>query len=280
MQQHTFHLSTEDRMQLYVQVWQPFQKPKAVICLVHGIGEHSSRYHKWAEQFVQQNYAVISFDQRGHGLSSGKRGVISSYQNLMDDIDRILEEANNLFQDIPCFLYGHSMGGGEVLNHLIRRKSNYLGVISTSPWIITQAAPPKIAMLFLRLLNKLIPLFRIKTSFDSKMLSHNEEVARKYNEDKLVHHMVSFRLFVDAYDAGYHIMQNSAKITKPLLLLHGSDDQITDPQASKKIAAEIPNCCTFIEYEKAYHELHNDFCSNQAFSDIVKWLELQLITNN
>lgn len=268
-----------DHTRLFVQTWQPEKDPKAVICLVHGIGEHSSRYYKWAERFVENGYAVVAFDQRGHGLSEGKRGVISSYQDFMSDIDEMLEEINILFPNTPSILYGHSMGGGEVLNHLLKGNANYLGVISTSPWIVTQVAPFKFVILFLRLMNKIIPLFSITTSFDPTVLTHDKGEVKKYKEDELIHHKVSFRLFVDAYDAGYHVLQNVNILEKPLLLLHGDDDQVTSCEASQTFFNNCSNRCTFIKYEKAYHELHNDYCRDLVFSDILLWIELRLREN-
>lgn len=279
MEHYIYHENTDKQSKLFFQVWQPSTTPKAVICLVHGIGEHSSRYHDWSELFVEKNIAVVSYDQRGHGLSGGIRGVIPSYEKLMDDIDFVLEEAEQKFNGVPCFLYGHSMGGGEVLNHLISRKSNYWGVISTSPWIITQEAPPKIVIPFLRLLSNLFPSFTIKTSFDAKRLSHIEKVWVKYNEDELIHHLVSFRLFIGAYDAGYRVLQNPDKVKKPLLLLHGTDDRITNPNASKIFSEGVANKCTYIQYNKAYHELHNEFCRLDVFADIINWIETQLAEN-
>lgn len=270
------HYTLPDQIRIFSQSWQPENEPKAIICLVHGIGEHSSRYHLWAERFVSKNYAVVSFDQRGHGLSDGKRGLIPSYEKLMDDIDWMLDKVNELFPEKAVFLYGHSMGGGEVLNHLICRKPNYLGVISTSPWIVSQAAPSKVVIPIVRFLYKLIPSFRIKTVFDSNTLSHNKEVVKKYDEDELVHPMVSFRLFVEAYDAGYRVLNNSEKVNKPLLLLHGGEDKITDPKASAKFSKAASSFCTYKEYAEGYHELHNDFCHDEVFSDIVEWLECRL----
>ncbi len=278
MEHYIYHINKGTR--LFVQVWEPAFKPKAFICLVHGIGEHNSRYHAWAERFVNKGFAVVGFDQRGHGLSEGKRGLISSYSDFMQDIDLILDEGNRRFKNIPCFLYGHSMGGGEVLNHLIRCKSNYIGVISTSPWLITQAAPPKIAIPFLRLMNKLAPSLCLKTSFDSQMLSRDTNIPTSYDEDDLVHHMLSFRLFVDAYDAGYFALENANRISKPLLLLHGGGDQVTDCEASRSFFEKSTNWCTFIKYENAYHELHNDLCKEKVFADITEWIEARLIEIN
>lgn len=273
------HIHSFDNTRLFVQTWQPNGNCKAVICLVHGIGEHSSRYYKWAERFVENGYALLSFDQRGHGLSDGKRGVISSYEDFMNDIDVMLGETNKLFPDLPFFLYGHSMGGGEVLNHLLKRNSNYLGVISTSPWIVSQASPPKFVIPFLRVMNKIIPAFSISTSFDSTLLSHDKEEVKKYKEDELIHYKVSFRLFVDAYDAGYFVLDNCTDLQKPLLLIHGTDDEVTSCEASQAFSENYTNNCTFIKYDKALHELHHDFCKNLVFSDVLLWCESLLNDN-
>lgn len=275
----TSHLTSFDNTRLFVQTWQPKGKCKAAICLVHGIGEHSSRYQEWAERFVSNGFAIVSFDQRGHGLSEGKRGVIASYEDFMRDIDLVVDYTNNLFSNLPSFLYGHSMGGGEVLHHLLNRKANYRGVISTSPWIISQEAPSKFLLPLIRAFNKIIPSFTIATSFDAKRLSHDKEVWKKYNEDALIHHRISFRLFVDAYDAGCSLLKNTNSLAKPLLLLHGNADEVTDSSASKLFAESHTKECTYIQYDKAYHELHHEFCKQQVFKDIVGWINSQLVDN-
>ncbi|WP_372755309.1 lysophospholipase [Labilibaculum sp.] len=269
-----------DNTRLFVQTWFPEKDCKASICLVHGIGEHSSRYHEWAEQFAEQGFAIVSYDQRGHGLSEGKRGVISSYDDFMQDIDVMLDYTNNLFPNATSFLYGHSMGGGEVLHHLTNRKTNYLGVISTSPWIISQEAPPKFLLPIIRAFNKVIPSFSITTSFNAKLLSHDKQVWKKYEEDELIHHRISFRLFIDAYDAGCALLKNTKSLQKPLLLLHGNADEITDCHASKLFADSVGNNCTHIQYDKAYHELHHEFCKQQVFQDILSWINAQLEQNH
>ena len=51
------------------------EKPKAVMSLVHGFGEHCMRYVPMAEDLNAQGIAVVAIDLRGHGRSEGKRGV-------------------------------------------------------------------------------------------------------------------------------------------------------------------------------------------------------------
>lgn len=267
-----FNISSFDNTSLFAQSWSPKKEAKAILILVHGIGEHSSRYHNWAEQFVNSGFAVFAYDQRGHGLSSGKRGVISFYDDFMKDIDYVLSEASNKFPEIPQFLYGHSMGGGEVLNHLLKNNSNYIGVISTSPWIISQASPPKIIIPFIRFFNYLLPKLCIETKFDSNLLSHDKEISKRYDKDELVHNKISFRLFVSAYDAGYQVLNCKQKINKPLLLLHGTDDQITEPKASELFANNNKENCKFKMWKGGFHELHNETFSIEVFHYICKWM--------
>ena len=85
---HTdFHWRTgTDQLKIYGQVWQPLpgNEVKAVIALVHGMGEHSGRYRRFAEFLTQKGIAIISFDQRGHGKSQGKKGHITHYNQLLE----------------------------------------------------------------------------------------------------------------------------------------------------------------------------------------------------
>ena len=93
MQHIEFTQQAPDGVQFYFQGWQPETPPKAVVCLVHGLGEHSGRYAHVAAALNDAGYALLGFDLRGHGKSGGPRGHTPSYETLMDDIGRLLAEA-------------------------------------------------------------------------------------------------------------------------------------------------------------------------------------------
>ena len=122
MQHIEFTQQAPDGVQFYFQGWQPETPPKAVVCLVHGLGEHSGRYAHVAAALNDAGYALLGFDLRGHGKSGGPRGHTPSYETLMDDIGRLLAEAAQRYPGQPQFLYGHSLGGNLVLNYALRRK--------------------------------------------------------------------------------------------------------------------------------------------------------------
>ncbi|MFN3802414.1 alpha/beta hydrolase, partial [Belliella pelovolcani] len=52
--------STHDGLKLYLQAWIP-EQPKASLLLVHGLGEHSSRYVHFADRLVKEGIAVFTF---------------------------------------------------------------------------------------------------------------------------------------------------------------------------------------------------------------------------
>ena len=76
MTHQEFSLLTKDGLNLFAQAWDTDKTPQAAVCLVHGLGEHSSRYQHVAEAFNRAGFAMLAFDHRGHGKSPGKRGHI------------------------------------------------------------------------------------------------------------------------------------------------------------------------------------------------------------
>ena len=67
MQHSEFDWKTSDGLKLYAQDWRPETESKGLVCLVHGLGEHSGRYVHLAALLNQAGYALVAFDLRGHG---------------------------------------------------------------------------------------------------------------------------------------------------------------------------------------------------------------------
>jgi len=59
---------------------------RAVIVVVHGLGEHAGRYHALAECLHEWNFAVWAHDHFGHGESTGARGGLPGELRLVDDL--------------------------------------------------------------------------------------------------------------------------------------------------------------------------------------------------
>ncbi len=276
MVQKEFSLKTADGLSLYAQSWQPIEKEKAAVCLVHGIGEHSGRYQHVAAALVNAGYAMMGFDFRGHGKSEGLRGHVPSLEAVFGDIELLIAETRGRFSGVPLFIYGHSMGG-LVLNYLIEEKPDLVGAIVTSPNLRLAFEPPAFKVALGKMMDKILPTFTQASELDTEALSRDPTVARAYNADPLVHDQVSARLFVSViYEASQWSMAHAEEIALPLLLMHGSSDRLTSADASRKFAEKAGDCCTLKIWDGFYHELHNEPEKAEVLKYIINWIDKSL----
>lgn len=275
MVQKEFCWTTEDGVNIFGQLWQPVDETRAVVCLVHGLGEHSSRYKTLPRRLVDAGFALVAFDMRGHGKSGGKRGHTPSYKDMMDGISRLLGEASVRFPEKDLFLYGHSMGGNLVINYALRYKSHIKGVIATGPWLRLSNPPGPCMIRVAKLLDRFWPSLRTWNGIKPKSLSHREK-EKHSAKDPYMHPWISMRTFVEVHEAGYYALRHAADLRYPLLLLHGSEDNVTSAEASREFARSAKDNCSIIIYEGLYHEVHNEPRNEEIFSDVVSWLDSNL----
>jgi alpha-beta hydrolase superfamily lysophospholipase len=79
-------------------------QPKAVIVLVHGLGEHCGWHAHIGAMLAEKGYALLGFDLRGHGKSGGPRGHTPSFEAFMKDIDSMFEQASARYPGIRQFI--------------------------------------------------------------------------------------------------------------------------------------------------------------------------------
>ncbi len=142
-----FNIKLSNGQILKGMIQSPGENLKAVILFVHGIGEHVHRYDHWAALFNKEGIGFVGVDLPGHGRSDGKRGHIKSYALLEEMIDILLKSCSQTFPGIPIYIYGHSLGGGIVLDYILRRNPEVKGAIVTSPYLRLAFEPPKIKLL-------------------------------------------------------------------------------------------------------------------------------------
>jgi alpha-beta hydrolase superfamily lysophospholipase len=267
---------TSDGVQMYAQGWGPDKKPRAVVCLTHGMGEHVGRYGHVGENLSKAGYALLGFDLRGHGRSQGPRGHTPSYQVLMDDIAAFLNQADERYPSLPRFLYGHSLGGNLVLNYALRRKPDLAGVIATGPWLKLAFQPTSSKVTLGRVMNNLLPGFSQSSGLETAALSHDPQVVQAYQEDPLVHDKISARMFVSVYESGLWALEHAADFPLPLLLMHGGADRLTSVEATRQFAQAAGKNVSLQVWDGWYHEIHNEPEQAKVFKVMTKWLEAHL----
>ena len=126
--QHTeTTVQTSGGLELYVQRWQADVPTRAVIAIVHGIGEHSGRYMNLVNHLVPRGNVLCGVDLRGHGRSPGPRGHIDRWEDYREDLRSLLQWILTWESAQPRFVLGHSMGALVVLDFVLRHPDGLAG---------------------------------------------------------------------------------------------------------------------------------------------------------
>ncbi len=152
----------KEKKRIFAQSWLPEDHPKGIICLVHGLGEHSGRYARWAELFAKAGYGMLAVDLPGHGRTEGRLAYVRSYEDLLDCVDLLINKAEELFPGLPRILYGHSMGGNIAINYAISREAPVKALIASSPWLRLTFRVSTLDLALGRMMNNLLPRVRFK----------------------------------------------------------------------------------------------------------------------
>ena len=249
----------------------PGENARAVILMVHGLGEHIQRYNYWADLFKKEGIGFAGLDLPGHGRSEGRRGNIKSYAVLEEMIDILLTSCRKTFPGVPVFIYGHSLGGGIVLDYLIRKNPKVKGAIVTSPWLRLSFEPSRIKLIMASVMKYLLPGLIQPSGLHVSHISHDQKVVEKYNTDPLVHGKISVSLFYGAMMAAKYSLNHASELKVPTLILHGSNDLICSPEGSREFAAKTTMAELKI-WDGGYHELHNEPFKEEVFLYIMKWI--------
>ena len=252
------------------------KSPRAVIALVHGQGEHIGRYDALAQWFNQRGIAVVGYDQQGHGQSEGKRGHAKNLEVLLDDIGLLLEKTQEMYPNTPVFLYGHSMGGGLVLNYATRREPVLCGLIATAPWIRLAFEAPAFKVVAGRILKVFMPTLTLPTGLAAHFISHDEAVVKAYKSDPLVHDKMSAAAGIALLEGAKWLDHWEGEFKIPVLLQHGGDDKITSADATRRFSERVKGDVTHHEWPRLYHEIHQEKEKEEVFEYTLKWMEIKL----
>lgn len=268
---------SKDGLKFYVRGWEPDGGPKAVVMLVHGLGEHTGRYAHVAEALTQAGYALVGFDLRGHGKSAGARGHFPSLEAVMQDLNGFLVFLVGRYpKDLPLFIYGHSLGGLLTLAFTLKVRPNVKGVVVTAPGLRSALQEQKAKMMLAKVLGSIAPAITLPSGLDPKTLSHDPQVVEAYVNDPLVHDKTSTGFGKAALGAIDFVFENAAKFPVPLLVMYGSEDKLTYPSGGQDFVKLISGDVMFKLWDGMYHEIHNEPEKAQVLKFIIDWLDAHL----
>ncbi len=253
-------------------------RPRAVVLIVHGLGEHAGRYVALAQRLNDWGFCVRAYDQRGHGESNGARGVLAADNILLQDLGEVLRETRAQLSQpwsCPLILLGHSMGGLVAAALVERQPSAVDALVLSSPALDLGLGAWQKFMLSLRY--RLAPDLTLSSRLDPSKISHAPAVFEAYRNDELVHRRVSARLLRFMERAGARVLAAAPNWRTPTLLLYAGADELVRPAGSRAFAAAAPghqvrsHC-----FEQMYHEVFNETDPSAVYAALIVWLD-QLI---
>lgn len=266
-----------DGLELYYQGWRPNGQARAVLAVVHGVGEHSGRYMNIVNRLTGRGYVVYGFDQRGHGRSPGQRGHINSWGEYRGDLNAFLNVIGEHEPNLPLFLLGHSMGALVALDYLLCHPVALRGaIVSGAPIEPAGVAKPYLVVLA-RFLSRVWPRFSLRLRLDTPALSRDPAVVKAYETDPLVHGLATSRWGTESLATIKRVKAQAAEVNVPILFIHGGADRLNSPNGSRSFFEKVNVSDKELKvYPGSYHEPHNDIDYEQVTNDIEKWLERHL----
>ena len=261
-------------LQLFAQSWRPANEvPRAVLIVVHGLKDHSSRYGELAVRLVGEGFAVHAFDLRGHAHSEGVRVHIDSFDEYLSDLGVFLERVRQREPGKPVFLLGHSMGGAIVTLFTLEKKPDIRGLVLSAPALKPGADVSKALIATTRVIGGMFPNLKV-LELDPKQFSRDPEVVKENETDPLVFQQGGpARTASRLLSALNTLSERMEEVSTPVLVMHGTADTVTDPEGSKALVERARATDKTLKlYEGLYHDLLHEPEKAQVLADIVQWL--------
>lgn len=272
----------------HIYLKQYFPKKKLKKKVIHVIFQHGAvEYHKRHEELFNElrtkfaDKLVIScMDLAGHGLSGGPRAYIDNFDTYIQDFLRFSKIIVPLYQDhdVKTILIGHSLGGMILLKTLIDYKDDIPfevdAAIYTNPCIRPKISIPKIVKTSVTKVSSRVGKLRLPSLYDGFDLTNDRQRAIAFNNDHLNSHFITINMGMEILKESRQMVSMSYFYDIPSLFLVSGDDKIVDLKATNLFIAGIDkDYVTFKKYENSKHDILNDTCRNEAFKEIISFIE-------
>ncbi|HYM80963.1 MAG TPA: alpha/beta hydrolase [Candidatus Limnocylindria bacterium] len=257
------------------------ERPKALIAITHGTGEHSGRYAALADALVARRYTVVALDLPGNGEAPGGRGDVRSWTYVRDHVVPAMFTAPRGMPgqppDLPAVLLGHGMGGVLALDYAIAHPRTLLAAIASAPALKIPPVP-RLKLTLAKIALWVAPGAGFPNGIDETAISRDREVIEARRRDPLVHDQVTPRLYFQYHEARLRVMAQARRLSVPTLLLQGGADRVVDPTGALEFNVVAPHGMTrLVSYHDAYHELFNDLDRERVIKDVGDWLDTVVV---
>ena len=279
-----------DGTELHSELWEPEGKVEFVVCIVHGQGEHVSRYDQVASELNAMGGLVFGADHRGEGRSGGIPGHTERFEQYGEDLLDVFRDFQSQFgadrgpDKLPWFIWAHSMGGLITLTYLLdhERDVKLRGVVISAPLLGLKMKIGWLKEKAVRLIAKLAPRLAVPTGIDASTISRDPVQVQRYVADPRRVTKITTSWAVAMERAIDRVEQEVGKISVPMHWYVGTGDMLCDHESTTKVFASLPaaasNDQTIELWAGYYHELHNEPAELRApvIASIHAWIRARL----
>ncbi|MEM4880075.1 MAG: alpha/beta hydrolase [Desulfurococcaceae archaeon] len=273
-------------VKLFYRCITPGKHSDVLVIWLHGFTAHSGLYLHVARELASYGYNVCMYDQEGHGKTAhgDERGHVNSFEEFVKDLEQFTLSIKEELNAKKVILIGHSMGGLIVL--LYSGKYGRIGdaVVGIAPAVLIPVKP--IARIIIGLLSTLTPRKRVKLPFTPEQVAElskklDRELAEAMAKDELVLRDTTIRLLSEIWRASREFWKYVDKIRKPVLLIHGDEDNIIPVEASRRTYEKLgtSNKALKIYTGKGHSPVH-EVGWRDCIKDIAEWIERILRQTN
>lgn len=142
----SFFLSREAGHEIHVLLYRTSKPPKGAILVSHGFTENIEKYKEFLYYLLESGYHVCFPEHCGHGCSyrltdDPSLVHIDSWQRYVADLLFVAKHLHRALPELPCYIYGHSMGGGIAAAAAAADPELFAKVLLSSPMIRPLTAP-------------------------------------------------------------------------------------------------------------------------------------------
>jgi acylglycerol lipase len=233
--------------------------PRGAFILIHGLGAHTVRWAALSRHLVDNGFSSYALELRGFGHTKDMPGYVNSFDIYLSDIMRLSEIAKRENPGKKIFLLGESMGALIIFLAAVEKPGAYDGAVLISPAFTSRLkfnAREYASILWALLFN---PKKTFKMPFNSEMITRDIEYQKFLDTSHAEHRVATARLL-----RGITLMQLRSRfaiqtINTPVLFLLAGDDQMVDPNVTKKLFNAIKfKDKKMIEYPEMRHALSID----------------------
>lgn len=262
-------------LSIFTRTWRPATPPRAVVVIAHGFNSHSGQYEWVAEQFVKHGLAVYALDHRGRGRSDGERFYVEHFTDYTSDLATFITATKAKEPGLPVFLLGHSAGGVISCGYVLEHQTELAGFICES--FAYRVPAPNLLLAIVKGISGFVPRAQV-LMLQNVQFSRDPAVVARLNADPLIRgEKQPAKTVAEMVRANEMLEVSFPKITLPVLIIHGTEEQTTRPAGSRFFYETVGSADKTLKlYEGHFHDLFADHGRERVMADVQEWIDTRL----